>query len=273
MNMDEIMTGINQLSDGGIQQLQDIYGSGQTVLIALIVSAVVGLLLCFFGLKLYRVLAALTGLVLGIVIGTVAAFGIGLSGMAIAGVIIGCGIVIAILACIFYRVGLFFWAFAIGTSIGTMILKPSTLILVLICLAIGLVAAILTAIFWRPLVVILSAVCGGISAGQAIVEMLPLENNIWITLAVCAVLAVLGMIVQFMMKSREVGKKERVYSEKFKANASMETEVEKARRLLDDEEESDKEDDDVEYEEDDDIEYFDDDSDEELDDDITFLDE
>ena len=71
-------------------------------------------------------------------------------------------------------------------------------------------------------------------SGVAVSALTGLDRNILITYGACAVLAILGMVVQFMMKSREVGKKEKRFSEAVKEEKSVETEVEKARMLLDD---------------------------------------
>ena len=71
-------------------------------------------------------------------------------------------------------------------------------------------------------------------SGVAVSALTGLDLNILITYGTCAVLAILGMVVQFMMKSREVGKKEKRFSEAVKEEKSVETEVEKARMLLDD---------------------------------------
>ena len=74
--------------------------------------------------------------------------------------------------------------------------------------------------------------------------------------------------MQFMMQSRKVGKKEKVYSRKVKEEVSRESEVEKARMMLDDEEDEEDvfedpeevkkvpKENDTEDEEDDDIEIF-----------------
>ena len=63
-----------------------------------------------------------------------------------------------------------------------------------------------------------------------------------IGIVIGAVIAVIGIIVQFMMHSRKVGKKERNYSKKVKEQDSMESEVEKARHLLDDDDDDDLQD-------------------------------
>ena len=48
-----------------------------------------------------------------------------------------------------------------------------------------------------------------------------------------AVVALAGMGTQFMMQSRKIGKKEKVFSDEIKGKDSVESEVEKARNILD----------------------------------------
>ena len=44
---------------------------------------------------------------------------------------------------------------------------------------------------------------------------------------------ILGLVVQFMMKSREIGRKEVKHSKKVKEEISIESEIDKARSVLD----------------------------------------
>ena len=113
-------------------------------------------------------------------------------------------------------------------------MAPGTVPFHLICLGVGLVIAVITAILMDPIIIVLSSVGGGIVAGLAVSALPGLDLNILLTYGICAVLAILGIVVQFMMKSREVGKKEKRYSESVKEEKSVETEVEKARMLLED---------------------------------------
>ena len=56
----------------------------------------------------------------------------------------------------------------------------------------------------------------------------------WIGYVMSAAIAVIGITVQTMMQSRKIGKREKIFSKKIKEEVSMESEVEKARMLLDD---------------------------------------
>lgn len=250
--MDEIMTSMNQLTGGGIdqgvQQIQSVAQQNSTL--ALIITVAVGLVICFFGLKLVPVLAAVSGLCVGLVIGIPIAQLIGLEGLAFGAVMLVCAVIVAVLSCKIYRIGIFLWTLFMGAGAVAVFIQPNTLLLAAICLAAGLVIAIVTVIFLEPLVIIVSSLCGGLSAGTAAAALAGFNGNIPVMYGIAVVLAVLGMVVQFMMRSREIGKKERIHATQFRAKASRETEVEKARKMLEEDEES-KED----NEEDDDIKF------------------
>ena len=97
-----------------------------------------------------------------------------------------------------------------------------------------MVFAILSAIFVEPLVIVVTAVSGGVNAALSIVSLAGLSGNLLITVGIAAVIIIVGMIVQFMMHSRKIGKKEKKQAEIIKEKDSVESEVEKARLILDD---------------------------------------
>ena len=231
--MDELMTIVNGLKDGDISQIR--ISDGQMMIVA-IVSIVTAAILCFLGLKLKRVLSALTGLAIGAVIGGVAAVIAGMSGMAFVGVIAGCAVVAAILMGIFYKIGIFFWTFSSVALLAGSFLDISQMLFAIICLAPGLIAAIVTMFVFEPFVIIISGLSGAITIGANAVTLLGMDDNLIVRIIITLIFAVLGIVVQFMMRSREIGKKEKDYAEEFRSTTSMEAEVERARRLLDDDE-------------------------------------
>lgn len=234
--MSELMSIINQISGGEpeelIYHLQSVIQNNMT---AMIVGIVIGLLVCLFGLKLIRVLAAIAGALAGAVIGLAVGFIFGLEAMIMLITAAVLAVVLACLSAILYRVGAFIWMLMLGTGAAFMTFTSDSPLTALICLGVGLVFAIITTIFLDPIIIIISAIAGGFIAGISVAEIAGMDGNILITVLISLVLAVIGLVVQFMMKSREVGKKERLYSESFREKESMETEVERARMLLDDE--------------------------------------
>ena len=213
----------------------------QPTLEGLIVTGIVGLLICFFGLKLIRLQAALVGFLMGALIGIGVAWTAGISGLTFAIVVFACGAVLAALSFFLYKFGVFCVVFCVCLGMGVQIADPQSTLPLVIVLAIALILAIVAVIFVEPAIIICTGISGGVTAGISAAAAMGLEG-IWPGYAIGAVAAILGMVVQFMMHSRKVGKKEKVYSEQVKEADSVESEVEKARMVLDDPEEPEDED-------------------------------
>ena len=220
---------MNEVMDMGNTMLN----VGQTMEM-LIATIVVGVLLSLFGLKLVRVLTTIVGLVLGAGVGLVISHLLGWSGLTVAIVTLGCAVVLAALSFFLYRMGVFLTVFVSVLGICISVMYPGTNLMLVIYLAAALVFAILSAIFVEPLVIVVTAVSGGVNAALAIVSLAGLSGNLLITGGIAAVIIIVGMIVQFMMHSRKIGKKEKKQAEIIKEKDSVESEVEKARLILDD---------------------------------------
>lgn len=213
-------------------------------------SVVIGLLICFFGLKLVKVLGALVGFLLGAGIGAAAGLMFGLSGPAFAGVVLGAGIVCGVISWFLYKLGVFLLIFAETMGIVLGIGGADSIPVLIAAIVGGLILAILAIRFIEPIVIVITGISGGLAAGNSAAQLMGLTAGMWSGLVLGIVAAVIGIGVQFMMHSRKIGKKERVYSKKVKEQDSMESEVEKARRLLDDDELDDDELDDDELDDD-----------------------
>ena len=236
--MTNIQDQLNQILNGQPGELLSAAGT-QAAYGALAAAVVVGLLVCFFGLKLVRILGTLMGFFAGAAIGLI----IGLEGMAFAGIVLGAGIVFGLLSWFLYRVGVFLLVLAQVSGL-VLTLLPGSWISAVVALAAGIIVAILSVIYVEPFVIIVTGIYGGLTAGTNIAALAGLDAMTWsgIGIVIGAVIAVIGIIVQFMMHSRKVGKKERNYSKKVKEQDSMESEVEKARHLLDDDDDDDLQD-------------------------------
>lgn len=208
-----------------------------------IIIVVVGILVCFFGLKLVRVLSVFAGLAIGGGIGTAAAFGLGFSGTMIPVAILLCTVVVAVLCGGIRRLGIFFLMLLQTLGVAASVCLPgvknlSQVFLVMgIGAAAGLFMAVLSVIKPEPVVVVVTGISGGLSAGSAAAGLFGIAGNIWIGYGISAAAALLGIWIQFMMQSRKIGKNERVYAERMKGQVSRESEVEKARKILEDDEE------------------------------------
>ena len=210
----------------------------------LIITAVISLIICLFGLKLIRIWNTICGLVFGAVIGVVAVFL--LQQDTIYGLIIigAAALILAVLAGVFKRFGAFL--LCLGTVmeiIGMMQLQNVTWLAV--AGVAGLVVAILTMIWLEPLVIIVTSLSGGIGFGNVIVYMSGLKN-LYLVIAIYAATVILGLVVQFMMKSREIGRKEAKHARRVKEEISIESEIDKARSILEFDDDDEYEDDDEE---------------------------
>lgn len=219
-------------ASGNAREIAEQIGA-QPTLEGLIVTGIVGLLICFFGLKLIRLQAALVGFLMGALIGIGVAWTAGISGLTFAIVVFACGAVLAALSFFLYKFGVFCVVFCVCLGMGVQIADPQSTLPLVIVLVIALILAIVAVIFVEPAIIICTGISGGVTAGISAAAAMGLEG-IWPGYAIGAVAAILGMVVQFMMHSRKVGKKEKVYAEQVKEADSVESEVEKARMVLDD---------------------------------------
>ena len=96
----------------------------ENMMIAPIVTTVIGIFLSMFGLKLIRLWSALLGLVVGAGIGFAVTELAGLEPMIVVGATIGGGIVLAFLAGFFYRFGIFLLTLLTGTYIAILFVNP-----------------------------------------------------------------------------------------------------------------------------------------------------
>ena len=197
------------------------------------VMIVIGLLIGFFGLKLVKVVAAFLGFLIGAGAGAGICAIAGIEGIASVAVILVCAILLAVLSFLVYRLGVFVMIFICSLGVLAAVIPTQGNIIGIIELAASLVLAILAAIFAEPMIIVITGIAGGFLAGPAILDLAGITDPSWLRYVAGAVLAVIGLMVQFMMQSRKIGKKERIKSEHIKEQVSMENEVEKARMILD----------------------------------------
>lgn len=262
MNVNYYLTQMQNLT------LEQILGSSDISLgslnssawIALVILVLGGILWCFFGLKLVRVWSAILGFVLGFGIGAgAAAVFFDLEPMVI--LIIGAvlGVVLACLGAILYRVGIFLVAWVAGTSVAYTILIPADMTMVLVCLAIGLVVALLTLAIAEPVAMVVTGVHGAMILGDVASLFIPIEGK-WVQIAAVVVFALLGIWLQFVMESGKRKKRNLKKAQEIREQQSTENEVEKARAVIDDLDSVPEEDEDSaedETDDDDDITYVD----------------
>lgn len=248
MNMDEALN-FGKTIIGGADGPTSVFIAGKinTGLLAGMILA--GLLFCFFGLRLTRVLAVIYSLLIGAFAGVIIISAAGISGAASIAVILACALLLAAFSVFLYKAGVFLLVFSTVVSIAASLSSTAggmsfsvapgekTVVIVGAVFGAALVFAVLSVIYVEPVIVIATALFGGLSAGSAILHLAGFHGPLWMNYVLGAVLAVIGAGVQFMMHSKKVGKREKIYADGVKEKDSVESELEKARAILEEEEE------------------------------------
>ncbi len=233
-----------EMTNGQIDSLLSMNGqletflawTSQMIFIVRIAAVVIGLIVCFLGLKLIRVLSAIAGLAVGAGIGTAVVFGFQFSGTMIPVTILVCAVMVAVFAAAVRKLGVFLVVFLYTAGIVMSLRIPQIIILLAVCGGAALLMSVLSLIWTDPIVVVITGISGGLSAGISAAALLFAGGNIWLGYGIGAVLALIGIWTQFMVQSRKIGKKEKVYARQMRDQVSRESEVEKARRILEEEE-------------------------------------
>lgn len=201
-------------------------------LVILIVLAVVGILWCFFGLKLVRVWSAILGFVLGTGSGAwITATQFDLDATIAMIISLVAGIVVACLGAILYRVGIFLVAWITVFSLASSVLRAEDLKMMLIALGIGFVVALLTVAFAEPITMVVTGLYGAVILGTLASQFIPIDAA-WVQTAVTVVFAVLGIWVQFLMESGKRKKRSLKKAAEIREQNSTANEVEKARAMM-----------------------------------------
>ena len=182
----------------------------------------IGILIGFFGLKLVKVVAAFLGFLIGAGVGAGICALAGIEGIASVAVILVCAILLAVVSFLVYRLGVFVMIFICSMGVLAAVIPAQSSVITIVELAVALVLAILAAIFAEPMIIVITGIAGGFLAGPAILDLAGITDPSWLKYAAGAVLAFVGLMIQFMMQSSKIGKKERIKSEHIKEQVSME---------------------------------------------------
>ncbi len=187
-------------------------------MVTCIVVLVLSLLNCFFGLKLLKIF------------GISSAFGV----TTMVAVIIGAvaGIVLAILGFWIYLAGVFVFSGVMGFSIVLAIAGTATTTIFIVAAVVGLIIALLALKFVEPMVIVATGLQGGLTAGAAICALVSIPGS-YTYLIIGVILAVIGIVVQFIMDSHKKVKMHLKQADKVRKENSTENEVEKLRAALD----------------------------------------
>lgn len=233
---------------GDIAELSQEYAGslGKYIVIAIVVGTIISLIIDLFGLKVIRVLNVITGIGVGAAVGAAIVFLANLEMPKAAIAVIAATVICTLLFAFVKKLGAFFYILATFVGAGLSFFMLDSMILCIACLAAALVLAILGMIFFEPIVIIVTSIVGGIGVANGVLyfveDKLPNPN---LKYAVFAGAILIGMLVQFLMKSGEVRRRDKKAADEIRAKHSVENDVDLARTVLDID--LDGEDDDMDY--------------------------
>lgn len=182
--------------------------SDTAVLAAVIATAVLAVIYCFFGYKAIRFIAFVLGFILGAAIGSVVVSNYtSLTYPVNLAVILGAAVVLALLSALLFRFGIFLMVLIGVWGVAyTFIMEYASLEQVfaaIIALVIAVILALLAVIYLRPVVIAATALEGGFMLSGVLFEHLihirwSSELETLVRLGTGLLLALIGIIYQFV---------------------------------------------------------------------------
>ena len=266
-NISNVSETLQQLANGSGNS----YINSATLVGVSAAGIVIGLLICFLGVKIMKLLAGVLGMVIGAAVGALVGTLLQVDSMPMVIIVVIAAILGAVLMIFLRRLASFVLVLVYALSICSVLPNPQdNIILTIICIVIPLILAILAAVFVDPLIILLTGLSGGLSVGTAVASLIKIDNS-YVGYGIGLMVAIIGILVQFYMYSKKQAKHDKQKSKAFKDQGSRESEVERARHLLEDDDDevddagleddwnNDDEVDDVDLE--DDLDYLDEEDD------------
>lgn len=190
---------VNYIPDGGtiVKLLSELS------ILFLILGVMVGISQCFFGYQLRRLWTAILMIVLCGCSGAALATELKLPVAALVGVTAAMAVVGGLLGYFLWIVGCFFRPFAVVSIsvFAAFVINDMQTLGLIIALAAGLIAGIVSAAFYRVCLILYTSVFGGLLTGACIAELTGLD--LWyLPLVIGGILALAGLIVQLLVNRR-----------------------------------------------------------------------
>lgn len=199
------------------------------VAIGLLAAAV---LLCFLGIKLVRVCAALAGLGSGFLLGlSVGELFLAPTQAMIAGLVLG--VILGGVLAWWYRGGVFVVVLLLTVNLLNLILHPHTPVVWICCVAAGILAAVLAEFFTAPGIILLTALHGGMMAGLILGTFESFSGS-YLIYVIGVLLTALGIVVQFLLEFRHKTRQGVAKADQIREKESTANEVARARGVVDD---------------------------------------
>ena len=156
-----------------------------------------GLLNCILGYRVLRFWMMIFGFLVGAGAGLMAAYTGGIRDRAaLAGIMAGAGIILAVISFLIYRAGIFVLGLGIGMTLSIYVIHPTTSFTFFLCILVGVGLGALAMRYAKGVIIVGTSILGGVLAGISIAKLGGLAD-IPYGAGLCAGIAVLGMVIQF----------------------------------------------------------------------------
>ena len=201
MNL-EILNKLGEMMDNilGIQVLSGI------MIIVFGIVFVFGLINCILGYRLLRFWMMIFGFCIGAGIGFFLVYRIGTEEKAYyMGAMLGIGVVMAVLAFMIYRAGIFILGAGLGLFLSIYLIHPTSSFSFFLCILIGVGIGVLALRYDREVIIVGTSFLGGVTAGLSLAKLLAMDQ-IPYGILFGAAFAILGMLIQFAINKPRAAK-------------------------------------------------------------------
>ena len=210
------MTGILQQIMGTMEQTRTMSALDSVSMIGFAALLVLGIINCVLGYRLLRFWMMLFGFLIGGGIGLGVAYTMGIQEKYMYAVImIGVGILLAVIAFLSYKIGIFVIGAGIGLGLGIYVFHPTTSLVFFFCLMLGVGLGALAMKWAREVLIVGTSLLGGAMAGISLAKLGGLDD-IPYGLGLSVLCALLGMVIQFATNRCVVIEEEEYEPEKVK---------------------------------------------------------
>lgn len=198
----EILNKLGEVMDNilGIQVLSGI------MIIVFGIVFVFGLTNCILGYRLLRFWMMIFGFCIGAGIGFFLVYRIGTEEKAYyMGAMLGIGVVMAVLAFMIYRAGIFILGAGLGLFLSIYLIHPTSSFSFFLCILIGVGIGVLALRYDREVIIVGTSFLGGVTAGLSLAKLLAMDQ-IPYGILFGAAFAILGMLIQFAINKPRAAK-------------------------------------------------------------------
>lgn len=198
----EILNKLGEMMDNilGIQVLSGI------MIIVFGIVFVFGLTNCILGYRLLRFWMMIFGFYIGAGIGFFLVYRVGTEEKAYyMGAMLGIGVVMAVLAFMIYRAGIFILGAGLGLFLSIYLIHPTSSFSFFLCILIGVGIGVLALRYDREVIIVGTSFLGGVTAGLSLAKLLVMDQ-IPYGILFGAAFAILGMLIQFAINKPRAAK-------------------------------------------------------------------